>query len=143
MHISQRSYFFYHKLQYQTINFFVFESTNNSKMDNFSLLQTIERIPELEFKYMGSYTADKTPRPTKDSSAIINSVPSNDRGKHRIRIARMDKTYCFADSFGGKRSTNSFLTKKYRRMIPQKLQKFNNLCGFYAIYSPFLLFKFF
>ena len=112
-------------------------------MDNFSFLQTIERIPELGFKYMGSYTADKTPRPTKYSSAIINSVPSNDRGQHWIRIARMDKTYSFADSLGGKRSTNSFLTKKYQRMISQKLQKFNNLCGFYAIYSPFLLFKFF
>ena len=28
-------------------------------------------------------------------------------------------------------------------MVPRKLQKTDNLCGFYAIYSAFLLFKFF
>ena len=33
-------------------------------MDNFSLLQIIERIPELRFKYMGSYPSDKVPQLT-------------------------------------------------------------------------------
>ena len=33
-----------------------------AKMDNFSHLQVIERIPELRYKYMGSYTSDKVPR---------------------------------------------------------------------------------
>ena len=58
-------------------------------------------------------------------------------------IARVDKSYYFADSLGRKRSAYSFLTKKYRRMVPKKLQKTDNLGGFYAIYSAFLLFKFF
>ena len=58
-------------------------------------------------------------------------------------IARLDKTYYFADSSGQKRTAYSFLTKKYRLMVPRKLQKTDNLCGFYAIYSAFLLFKFY
>ena len=56
-------------------------------------------------------------------------------------IARLDQTYYFADSLGQKRTAYSFLTKKYRRMVPRKLQETDNLCGFSAIFSPFLLFK--
>ena len=107
-------------------------------MDNFSLLQIIERIPELGFKYMGSYPSDKVPQLTKYSFAIVNSAPSNDRG-----IARLDKTYYFADSLGRKRTAYSFLTKKYRRIVPRKLQKTDNLCGFSPIYSAFFLSKFY
>ena len=92
---------------------------------------------------MGFYPSDKVPQLTKYSFAIVNSAPSNDRGEHWIMMARLDKTYYFADSLGRKRTTYSFLTKKYRRMVPQKLQKTDNLCGFYAIYSAFRLFKFY
>ena len=92
---------------------------------------------------MGSYPSDTVPQLTKYSLAIINSAPSNDRGEHWITIARLDKSYYFADSLGRKRSNYHFLTKKFRRMVPRKLQKTDNLCGFYAIYSAFLLFKFF
>ena len=112
-------------------------------MDTSSLLQNTERIPELRFKYKGSYPSDTVPQLTKHFFAIINSAPSNGRGEHRIMIARLDKRYYFADSLGRKRSTYPFLTKKFRRMVPRKLQKTDNLCGFYAIYSAFLLFKFF
>ena len=58
-------------------------------------------------------------------------------------IARLEKTYYVADSLGQKRTAYSFITKKYRRMVPRKLQKTDNLCEFYAIYSAFLLFKFY
>ena len=58
-------------------------------------------------------------------------------------INRLDKSYYFADSLGRKRSAYPFLTNDFRRMVPRKLQKTDNLCGFYAIYSAFLLFKFF
>ena len=58
-------------------------------------------------------------------------------------IARLDKSYYFADSLGRRRSTYAFLTKKYRPMVPRKLQKIDNLYGFYANYSAFRLFKFF
>ena len=77
-------------------------------MDKFSLLQIIERIPELRFKYMGSYPSDTVPQLTKYSFAIIHSAPSNDRGEHWIMIARLDKSYYFADSLGRKRSTYPF-----------------------------------
>ena len=82
-------------------------------MDNFSLLQIIERIPELRFKYMGSYPSDTVPQLTKYSFAIINSAPNNDRGEHWIMIARLDNSYYFADSLGSKRSTYPFLTKNF------------------------------
>ena len=115
-------------------------------MDTFSLLQSIERIPELRFKYMGSYPSDEVPQLTKYSFAIVNSAPSNDRGEHWILIARLDKTFYFAETLGRKRTACSFLTKKYRLVVSRKLQKTSkadNLCGFYAIYSAFLLFKFY
>ena len=98
------------------------------KMDNFSLLQIIERILELRFKYMGSYPSDQVPQLPKYSFAIINSAPSNDRGEHWIMIARLDKTYCCADSLGRKRTIYSFLTKKYQRMVQRKIQKTDILC---------------
>ena len=114
-----------------------------AKMNSFSLLRNFERIPELRFKYMRSYPSDKVPQLTKYAFAIIDSVPRNDRGEHWIMIARMDKTYYFADSMGRKRSTYSLQIKKYRRTVHRKLQKTDDLWGFYAIYSAFLLFKFF
>ena len=67
-------------------------------MDNFSLLQIFERIPELRFKYTRSYPSDTVSQLTKYSFAIINSAPSNDRGELWIMITRLDKSYCFADS---------------------------------------------
>ena len=60
-------------------------------MDNFSLLQIIERIPDLKFKYMWSYFSDTVPQLTKYSFAFINSALNIDRGKQRIKIARLDK----------------------------------------------------
>ena len=75
-------------------------------------MQIIEKIPELKFKYMGSYPSDTVPQLTKYSFAIINSAPSNDRGEHWIMIARLEKSYYFAEYLGRKRSTYHFLTKK-------------------------------
>ena len=92
-------------------------------MDIFSLLQIIERNPELRFKYMGSYPSDKVSRLTKYSFAIYNSAPNKDRREHWIMIARLDKTYYFVDSFGRKRTSFFFLTKNYWRMVSRKLQK--------------------
>ena len=92
-------------------------------MDNFSLLQIIERIPELRFKYMGSYPSDKVPKLTKYSFAIVNSAPSNDRGEHWIMMARLDKTYYFADSLGRKRTTYSFLKKSIGEWFLESYKK--------------------
>ena len=51
---------------------------------------------------MGSYPYDKVPQLTNYSFAIINSIPSDNRGNLWITIARLDKTYYFADSLGKK-----------------------------------------
>ena len=145
MCVSHYSFFFFN-LKYTiklSISFLAVNQPTIAKMDNFSILQIIERIPEPRFKYMGSYSSDTVPQLTKYSFANINSAPSNDRGEQWIMIARLDKSYYFADSLGTKRSTYPFLTKKFRRMVPRKLQKTDNLCSFYAIYSAFLLFKIF
>ena len=145
MCVSHYSFFFYPKVHYQTINFFFFAvyQLAIARMDKASLLQHFERNSKLRFKFMGSYPSDTVPELTKNSFAKNNSAPGNVRGKQWIMIARLDKSYYFADSLGKKRSTYHFLTKKYRRMVPRKLQKTDNLCGFYAICSAFLLFKFF
>ena len=90
---------------------------------------------------MRSYPSDKLPRLTKYPFGIVNSAPSKNREEHWIMIGRLDKPYYLADSLGRKRTTYSFLTKKYWQMAPRKLQKTDNLCGNYAIYSAFLLFK--
>ena len=90
-------------------------------MNSFSIVQIIERIHELRFKYMGSYPSDKVPQ-------LKNSIPSNDRGEHWIMVAQLDKTYYFADSLSRERSIYSSLIKEYRRMVPRKLQKTDNLC---------------
>ena len=92
-----------------------------TKMDIFSLLEVIERLPELSFKYMGAYSVNKNPHLTKHSFAIFYSAPSNDRGEHMI--TRFDKSYYFSDSLGNKRSTYAFLSKKYRQMVPRELKK--------------------
>ena len=84
-------------------------------MDNFSLLQTIETIPELRFNYMGSYPSDKIPQLTKYYFVVVISAPINCRGEHWTMIARLGKIYYFADSLGRNRSTYSFLTKNYGR----------------------------
>ena len=77
-------------------------------MDNFPLLQVIERFPELKFKCMGSYISDTVSQITTYPLAIVHSAPSNDRGEHWITIARLDKNYYFADSLGRKRSLPHF-----------------------------------
>ena len=92
MCVSHYSSFFNPKYTIQlSISFLAVNQPTIAKMDKISLLQIIERIPELRFKYMGSYPSDTVPQLTKFSFAIINSTPSNDRGEHWIMIARMNE----------------------------------------------------
>ena len=124
LNVCKSLFFLFLNLKYTiklSISFLAVNQPTIAKMDNFLLLQIIERIPELRFKYMGSYP--RVPQLTKYSFAIFISAPSNDTGEHWIMIARLNKSYYFADSLGRKRSTYPFLTKKFRRMVPRKLQK--------------------
>ena len=112
-------------------------------MDNHSLQQIIERIPELKFKYIGSFPADFIPILTKFSLAIINTALKKEVGEHWILIARINRNYYFADSLAQSIAHYKFLGKKYQKIIHWPLQKMQNLCGFYAIVAAFQLFKIF
>ena len=106
-------------------------------MDNQSLQQIIERIPELKFKYIGSFPADFIPNLTKFSFAIINTASSTEVGEHWILIARLNRNYYFADSLIRSVTHYKFLGKKHQKILPRPLQKMQNLCGFYAILQHF------
>ena len=60
---------------------------NVKKMDNFALQQIINRILLLKFRYIGSFSSDYVPTLDIDTSAIINTQPSNIQGEHWIMIA--------------------------------------------------------
>ena len=112
-------------------------------MDNTSLRQIIGRIPELKYRYIGSYPADCVPRLPTFSFAIINTSPSSEAGEHWIMIARLNRTYYYADSLARPITNYKFLNKNYQKMIQQPVKKTDNLCGFYTIFAAFQLFKFF
>ena len=112
-------------------------------MDNTSLRQIIERIPELKYRYIGSFPADCVPRLPTFSFAIINTSPSSEAGERWIMIARLNRTYYYADSLARPIRKYKFLNKKCQKMIQQPVQKTDNLCGFYTILAEFQLFKFF
>ena len=55
-------------------------------MDNTSLRDIIERIPELKIRYIRSFPADFVPNLPKITFAIINTSPSSEVGEHWIMI---------------------------------------------------------
>ena len=112
-------------------------------MDNQSLQQIFERIRELKFKYIGSFPEDLIPNSPKFSFAIISTASSKRVGEHWVLIARLSRKYYYADSLARSITNYEFLVKKYQQTIHQSLKKVQNLCGLYAIFAAFQLFKFF
>ena len=110
-------------------------------MDNTSLRDIIERIPEHKFRYIGSFPANFVPNLPKLSFAIINTSPSTEVGENWIMIGRLNRNYYYEDSVARSVTHYKFLNKKYQKMIQRPLQKMHNLCGFYTIYAAFHLFK--
>ena len=109
-------------------------------MDNVSLQQIINRIPQLKYRYGGSFPSDYVPTPDNDTFAIINTQPSNMQGEHWIMIANSRQILYFADSLD--RKMYSFLKQHYEQMMPEPLQSHPSVCGLYTIYAAFHLFKF-
>ena len=107
-------------------------------MDNISLRKIIDRIPLLKYRYLGSFPCDLVPFLPNDKFAIINTEPSHMAGEHWIMIANLKNELYFADSLG----EPNFLEQDYKQMIPVKLETHPSVCGFYAIYAAFHLFKF-
>ena len=67
-------------------------------MNNTSLRDIIERIPELKFRYIGSFPPDFVPNLPKFTFAVINTSPSSEAGEHWIMIGRLNRNYYYADS---------------------------------------------
>ena len=92
-------------------------------MDNTSLRQIIERIPELKYRYIGSFPADCVARLPTFSFAIINTSPSSEAGEHWTMIARLNRTYYYADSLARPITNYKFLNKKYQKLMQQPIQR--------------------
>ena len=78
MRVSQKSFFFVHKsiIELSTSLLLDKNQLTLAKLDKILFSQLIERIPELRFKYMGSYHSDKKLRLTKYLFAFNKSAPS-------------------------------------------------------------------
>ena len=110
-------------------------------MEKFALQQIITRIPQLKFRYLGSFPSDYVPTLDNDTFAIINTQPSNRQGEHWIMIANFQHELYFADSLGRK-GYSFFRNQHYKQMMPALLQSHPSVCGFYTLYAAFHLFKF-
>ena len=111
-----------------------------SKKDNVSLQQIFNRISLLKYRYRGSLPSDYVPTLDNDTFTIINTQPSNMQGEHWIKIGNSRQILYFADSLDRKKY--SFLKMHYEQMMPEPLQSYPSVCGFYTIYAAFHLFKF-
>ena len=67
----------------------------NTKMDNISLQQKINRIPLLKYWYRGSFPSDYVPTLDNDTFAIINTQPSNMQGQHWKMIETISSNIVF------------------------------------------------
>ena len=112
------------------------------EMDNTSLKQTVNRIPLLKYRYMGSFPADFVPNLPNDTFAIINTQRSNTPGEHWIMVAKFHHELYFADSLGLSIISHPFLKQNYSQMVRTRLQDHPSVCGFYTICAAFHLFKF-
>ena len=88
-------------------------------------------------------SSDCIPNLPTFSFAIINTSPSSEAGEHWIMIARLNRTYYYADSLACPIKKYKFLNKEYQKTIQHPVKKIGNLCGFYTIFAAFQLFKFF
>ena len=109
-------------------------------MDNVSLQQIFNRMPLLKYRYCGSFPFDYVPTLDNDTFAIINTQPRNMQGEHWILIANSRQILYFAESLGRKKY--SFLKQQYKQLLPEPLQSYPSVCGFYTIYAAFHLLKF-
>ena len=112
-------------------------------IDNTSLRHIIERFLELKYRYLGSSPMDSIPRLATFSFAIINTSPSSEAGEHWIMIARLNRTYYYADSLARPITKYKFLNERYQKMIQHPVPKTENLCRFYTIFAALQMVNFF
>ena len=114
-------------------------------MDNCALQQIIHRISLLKLRYMSSFPSDYVLTLDNDTSAFINTQPSNMQGGHWIMIAKFWHELYFADSLGCKGYSflnNNNNNQHYKQMMPAPLQSHPSVYGFYTSCAAFCLLKF-
>ena len=65
-------------------------------MDDIELPQIIDRIPLLNYWYLGSFPSDRVPMLPNDTFAIVNTEPSYVSGKHWVMIAKFKQQFEFS-----------------------------------------------
>ena len=104
------------------------------KMDNQQLLHVVNRFPHLNFKYLGSFSADLRPKnlPT-NTFCIINIDPSTQPVSHWILLANKNGKLFYGDSMGEVLEKYGIRTRaNFGSLVQEKLQD-SELCGLYAI----------
>ena len=100
-------------------------------MDNKSLQQIIERIPELNSNTLDRFrqiSLQIYPNSALQSLTLL-------RVKKSVNIG-----YDYADSLARSVTHYKFLVKKYQKTIHRPLHKMQNFCRFYANFAAFQLF---
>ena len=108
----------------------------NSKL----AIVSLQQIPLLKYRYLGSFPCDYVPTLDNDTFANINRQPSSVQGEHWIMIASFCHKLYFADSIG--REMYNFFKQQYKQMMPRPLQSHPSVGGFYTSYAAFHLFRF-
>ena len=111
------------------------------EMDKTSLEQNVNHITSLKHRYIGSIPSDFVPNLPNDTFAIINTQPIKTPAETWIVIAKFHHELFFADSFGLSINNYPFLKQNYSQMVRTRLQDHPSVCGFYIIFTAFLLFK--
>ena len=87
-------------------------------MDDIALRQSIDRIPLLKYRYLGSFPSDRFLNLPNDTFAIVNTEQSYMSCEHWVMIANFKQQLYFADSLGG---SCNFLKQDYQKMVPVML----------------------
>ena len=111
-------------------------------MDNTSLHEVIERIPELNFRYIGCLPADFVPIFPKLSFSLFNTSSSSGVGEHWIMIGCLNRNYYCEVSLARSVTHYKLLKKNYEKMILIQLQKMQKWCVFSTTYAAFHPFQF-
>ena len=119
-------------------------------MDNEDLERIVNLIPELKFKFVGSFSASTFIVPTRPNTFVIVNVDSlGSPGEHWITIGNKDGVYFYGDSLGKpikdypnvkfQLGNLGWHYKQFLQLNHSKLQVLP-LCGLYSIYFAWKMF---
>ncbi len=112
-------------------------------MDHTALKQIIDKIPELKYKFIGTFPADFIPNLVRSTFCIINTDNSSQPGEHWIMVANYNGTLYYGDSMGKPihHYSNFKRFNKMKKLTSDRMQNSPQLCGFYCVYFAWVLFK--